>query len=156
MKCTEKVAYLQGLMEGLDLDKNSKEGKLFAAMADVLDDLAHAVSELGEAHNDLCDQVDAIDSDLGDVEEFLFGDEDEEDDEDGCSCGHHHHDDEDEDEEIEGDLYEVECPACGDTICIDESLLEEGSIDCPNCGEHLEFDLDDEADEDAAEEGDKE
>lgn len=150
MKCTEKVAYLQGLMEGLDIGSDTKEGKLFAAIIDVLDDMADAISGISEAHNDLCDQVDAIDSDLGDVEEFLY--DEEEDDEEGCSCGHHHHHHEDEDDfdDIEGDLYEVECPACGDTICIDEGLLEEGSIDCPNCGEHLEFDLDEEEGEQAS------
>ena len=30
MTASEKVAYLKGLAEGLDIDKKSKEGKLFA------------------------------------------------------------------------------------------------------------------------------
>ena len=46
--------------------------------------------------------------------------------------------DEDDDE-----LYEVTCPTCGDTILIDEGMIEEGSINCPNCNELLEFDVDD-------------
>ena len=143
MTVTEKVAYVKGLAEGLGLDDSTKEGKVLKALIDVVDDLAMSVADLEEGYDELCDEVDTLDEDLGAVEEDLYGDE-EDDDECGCGC---------EDEE---GLYEVTCPACGDTICIDESLLEEGSIDCPNCGEHLEFDLDDEADEDAAEEGDKE
>ena len=57
--------------------------------------------------------------------------------------------DEDEDEEYEegfdfGDedstIYEVQC-ICGEVINFDEETLEEGSIICPNCGESLEFDV---------------
>ena len=42
------------------------------------------------------------------------------------------------------DLYEVECPACGEVICIDGCIVDEGEMDCPNCGEHLEFEMDEE------------
>jgi len=71
-------------------------------------------------------------------------DEDEYDDEDDFDW-----DDEDEDEEFEegfdfGDeettIYEVQC-VCGEVINFDEETLEEGSIICPNCGETLEFDV---------------
>ena len=78
---------------------------------------------------ELSAQVDEIDDDLGTVEEDLYGD-------DECDC-------DDEDEDFDDTLYEVECPNCGDVICLDESMLDEGEIDCPNCGEKLEFDLDD-------------
>ena len=40
-------------------------------------------------------------------------------------------------------IYEVTC-ACGEVIAFDEETLEEGSIICENCGEHLEFSFDDE------------
>ena len=39
MEISEKVAYLKGLAEGLNLDTDSKEGKLIAAIIDVLDDM---------------------------------------------------------------------------------------------------------------------
>ena len=45
---------------------------------------------------------------------------------------------------IDEDLYEVECPACGEVICIDGCIVDEGEMDCPNCGEHLEFEMDEE------------
>ena len=47
-------------------------------------------------------------------------------------------DDDDDDE-----LYEITCPTCGDTILLDEGMIEEGSMNCPNCNELLEFDYDD-------------
>ena len=46
------------------------------------------------------------------------------------------------------------CPSCGDTIELNDAMLEEGSIVCPGCGETLEFDFDD--DEEEPEEDDKE
>jgi len=36
----------------------------------------------------------------------------------------------------------VEC-ACGEIINFDEEILEQGSMKCPNCGELLEFSLED-------------
>ena len=47
----------------------------------------------------------------------------------------------------DGDLYEIVCPSCGDSIYLDEGMVDEGEMDCPNCGEHLEFDFDDEEEE---------
>ena len=43
----------------------------------------------------------------------------------------------------------VTCPSCGDTICITEAMLDEGSINCPGCGELLEFDFDCDCDDEA-------
>ena len=48
MNLTEKVAYLKGLMDGMEIDLETKEGKLFAAIADVLEDLALSVSDLDD------------------------------------------------------------------------------------------------------------
>ena len=30
---------------------------------------------------------------------------------------------------------------CGDEICVSEDILIEGGIECPACGENLEFDF---------------
>lgn len=46
--------------------------------------------------------------------------------------------DDDDDE-----LYEVECPTCHKTITLTDSNLDEGTIECPYCGEQLEFDFND-------------
>ena len=34
----------------------------------------------------------------------------------------------------------MKCPGCGEEIVIGESVLEDGSLPCPNCGAELEFD----------------
>lgn len=139
MTLTEKVAYLKGLMDGLELDDSSKESKLIKAIVDVLDDMALTVSDLEDEVADLDEQVELIDEDLDTLEEdyySLFDDEDEEDEDDECDCC--------EDDE----LYEVKCPNCGDLIYLDGEMLDEGSIACPNCKELLEFEVGCDCDDD--------
>ena len=132
MEITEKVAYLKGLAEGMELDTGKKEGKLLAAIIDVLEDIALELVDIQEAQEELGDGLDAVSDDLEDVEDLLYG-EDDEDDEDS----EYELDDLDEDE----DCYATTCPTCEETIYFDESVLEDGEVICPNCGEKLEFDL---------------
>ena len=131
MEITEKVAYLKGLAEGMDLDTDKKVGKLLAAMIDVLDDVALELEDLRDEQGELADGLDVVSDDLEDVEDLVFGEY--EDDEDGDYV----YDDLDENE----DCYATTCPTCEETIYFDESVLEDGEVICPNCGERLEFDL---------------
>lgn len=126
MTLTEKVAYLKGLAEGMDLQPEaSKESKLIAAMMDILEDMALTISDIEDDVDELSDALDVISDDLEDVENIVF-DEDFED------------DDEEEDDE---DFFEVRCPSCNNELIIDEDILAMGEITCPNCGEKLQFDL---------------
>ena len=129
MTLTEKVAYLKGLAEGLELDKNSKEGKIFEAIFDIIEDLALTVTDIDEDLSACEDLVDAIDEDLEELEEYIFEEDFDEFDDDCCCC--------DDDE-----LYEVECPLCGEEILLDCDMLDEEVIECPGCGEKLELDID--------------
>ena len=117
MTITEKVAYVRGLMEGLDLDADKKEVKVLNAVIELLDDMAVTVSELEEGYQDMADQLDEVDADLGDLEEEFYGGCD--DDECDCCCG-----DDDDDEDLEDEMddcyYEVTCPSCQETICLSE------------------------------------
>lgn len=128
MTLTEKVAYLKGLAEGLNLDKDAKETKLFEAMFDILEDMALTVNDIDEDLAAVEELVDCIDEDLDELEDIIYDDED-----DYCDCGCC--DDEEE-------LYEVECPSCGEAIYLDESMFDEEYIECPECGEKLELDID--------------
>ena len=132
MEITEKVAYLKGLAEGMELDTATKEGKLLAAIIDVLDDMALEIEDLKDAQEELGDGLDAVSDDLEDVEDVVFGEDDEDEEED-----EYEYDEPDEDE----DCYATTCPTCEETIYFDESVLEDGQVICPNCGEKLEFDL---------------
>jgi DNA-directed RNA polymerase subunit RPC12/RpoP len=139
MSVTEKIAYLKGLAEGLGVDGKSKEGKLLAAVIDVLDGLTREVSELGENALDLGEEIDVLSTDLSEIEELLFDDEDEDDDEDddACDCDCCRAED-DDDEDFD---YAVACPSCGEDIVLKEADLAAGGIVCPKCGEKLEYDF---------------
>lgn len=141
MEITEKVAYLKGLAEGMELDTEKKEGKLLAAIIDVLDDIALEIADMKADQEELYDGLDAVSDDLEDVEDVIFGEDEDEDEED--------EEDFDEDDE---DCYATTCPTCEETIYFDESVLEDGEVICPNCGEKLEFDLNGLEDEDKPQE----
>ncbi len=130
MTLTEKTAYIKGLMEGLDFKADTPEKKILAAVIDLLDDMALAVTEIEEDIDYLSDYAEELDSDLGDVERDIY----ECDDDDDCDCC-----DCDDDE----DYYEAVCPKCGEIIYLDEDLLQCDDILCPQCGEKLICELDD-------------
>ena len=129
MTISEKVAYLKGLAEGLDLDTSkSKEAKLISVMIGILEEISMSIEDLEENTVALGEELDAVSDDLSDVEKAVF--EDEEDDEDDCCCD-------------DDDFFEVDCPNCGETLVIDESVLEEGVIQCPSCKQKFALDLSD-------------
>ena len=131
MEIMEKVAYLKGLAEGMELDTEKKEGKLLAAIIDVLENVALELEDLWDEQVELADGLDAVSDDLEDVEDVLFDDEDEDD----------YEDEDEEDFDDDEDCYATTCPTCEETIYFDESILEDGEGICPNCGEKLEFDM---------------
>ena len=164
MTIVEKAAYLKGLTEGMGLDPETGEGKLWSVMTELMGDIAHKLEEhengleaQEESLDDIYEQliylqeitlpteelIDDEDDDEDDEEEDelykpslrLFESEDEDEEEDGDVEG------EDEELPYDGVLYDVTCPGCGETITFDEETLDKGSIRCPGCGETLEFDL---------------
>ncbi len=113
---SEKVAYLDGLAEGLSIDE-SKEGKLLRSIIDVLGSIAEQLEEQDEALDDLNDCVE-------DLYETMDGDNKEH--------------DGDEDQEF----FEIVCPSCGETIYFDEDMLDsEDGLICPCCNEPIEINL---------------
>ena len=151
MTIVEKAAYLKGLAEGLGVDPDSREGKLWGALNDLLSDIAHEIEDLQSGALDFADTLDEFGDELGYLEELTCDlDRPEDFVDDGCSgdCDNcafdYFSDEEDEDDEelgYDGVLYDVKCPVCGEEITFDEDTLELGSIECPKCGETLEFDL---------------
>ena len=147
MTISERAAYLKGLMDGLDLDTEKAEGKMIAALVELIGDMAKRMKDIEETTIAISDELDEIEEDLDAIEDFIM-DEDEDDD---WGFDEEEDDDwDDEDEEFDfGDedetIYEVECPVCGEIVNFDVDTLETGSIVCPNCGENLEFDFEDEA-----------
>ena len=160
MTIVEKAAYLKGLCEGLGVDPESRDGKLWGALNDLLSDMAHEIEDLQSGSLDFADTLDEFGDELSYLEDLTCGlDRPEDMDDEFCSgdCGScaldcssdgedesgAGEDEEEDDEELsyDGVLYDVKCPVCGEEITFDEDTLEEGSIVCPKCGETLEFDL---------------
>ena len=133
MTISEKSAYIKGLADGLDYDKESAEGKLITALIDLVGEMAGAIDEIDSSMDEidsdleeLNDYIEEVDSDLGDVEEYLFGDEDDDD----------YYDD---DEECDGhccDFRMMFCPHCNEEIYFDESI-EPSELTCPACGKKV-------------------
>ena len=154
MSMMEKAMYLKGLCDGVDLDKTTKEGKLIAALLDMVTEMAAEMDDMQAEICEVKDYCEELDEDLGTVEEVLLDiDEDDEDYEDedfdedfecdgncaGCDFDCDLDDDDmfDEDEEDDEEYFEVVCPAYGDVINFDSSIDPENLL-CPNCGEKFE------------------
>lgn len=105
----ERVSYLQGLLEGLDISDATKEGKAIEVIAEILEEIAYAISDVVETQEDIQDYISCIDEDLADLEEKVYTDR----------------------------FVEVYCPDCGEVIEVDPSIVADPSIEiiCPECGE---------------------
>lgn len=109
----EKVAYLRGLAEGMELNESSKEGKVLLQIIETLEDFTDAIVELDENQLELTDYVETLDADLEDVEDELF--------------------------EEEMDSLEIQCPKCKEILYIDDEMLDdEEELHCPECNEEVE------------------
>jgi len=136
MSMYEKAAYLKGLADGMKLGENTDADKLLRSIIDIIGDMAEAIDDIDADIDEVIDQLDAVDTDLADLEEYVY--DEGPDYGDGCGCGE--------------ELYEIDCPSCGEVITVDAEILEEGSMECPACGELLEFDFDCDCDECAEDE----
>ena len=116
----ERVSYLKGLAEGMQLDDSTNEGKIIKAMIEVLDDIALTVDDLVEAQQQLEEYVDDIDEDLAEFERILY----------------------DEDYDCDDEtIAEIECPHCHGIFELKEDMIDDDkdSFKCPNCNEGISF-----------------
>ena len=153
MTISEKAAYLKGLMDGLQLDTEKAEGKMISAIVELLGDVTKKLTDVEDTTIAISDELDEIEEDLDAIEDYILEvEEDLEDEDDDYEEDDYDFDDEEDyDEGFDfGDedsiIYEVKC-ACGNIINFDEETLEAGSIVCDECGELLEFSLEDEDEE---------
>ncbi len=139
MTLNERATYIKGLCDGMELDKASKEGKVIAALIELISDMAVTIEDLEDEVCELRDYIEEIDEDLGEVEEVLCEDAYD----DGLECDGNCDDCDEDCDMRDGDdeYFEVECPACGEVICFDESIDPE-ELTCPACGEKFECIID--------------
>ena len=143
---TDRVAFLRGLAEGMQLDESKPESKLMLKMLEVMDEMAKDNDDLHKALDELNEYMESIDEDLSDMEEDIYGDmsdEDEEEEED---------DDEDEEDDEDEKTVEYACPYCGEVMVFDVERFDfDEDYLCPNCHKPL-FPEDAEEDEDSDDE----
>ena len=153
----KRVGYLKGLMEGMDLDVNSANGKLMTGIVELLGELSDRVEAIDDMLDDLNDYVESIDDDLaalegeqGDDDDFHFMDDDEDEDfddafgdgedrlhllrggDDGAAS-------DDEEDAPEGDsaLAGKLCPKCSRMFFTALDDGDEAEYMCPHCGERI-------------------
>lgn len=138
---TNRIAYLRGLAEGMDISEKSAEGKIVLELIDIIDDIAAEFRELHDRVEEAEDYVEALDEDLEDVELYLFEDEERlyktvgdcSDEADDDLAAYYDLDDEEDAFIYEnvGDrhldtTYEFSCPSCHEDILLHEGTDEEG------------------------------
>lgn len=142
MNVSEKVAYIKGLVEGLDLDTNKKEVKVINAMLELLEEMADNMTEIEDAYDELCDRVETLEEDFSDLEDDYYGDYEDIDYDDFDEV-----EDENKNENTE-QFYEVTCPSCNEKINLTEDVVLSGNMSCPSCGEVLELNFSEGSDSD--------
>ena len=140
MSIRNRVTYLKGLAEGLNLGSDTKEEKLLRVVIEVLEEISVELQALAEEVESLDEDVNILVEDMQDLEDMYFDDDEEASESSACcalpplanakSGGSN---------DKKPQFYEVECPSCQSEITIDEDVLRGGSIECPNCGELLEL-----------------
>lgn len=156
----DNIDNIDSRLSEVDEDLDAVESLVFGD--ELFEDYAEDEDEGDDDDDDFIDEYDADDFD--DYEDEAEDDDDFMDDADDAEAAHiplvtpaaaddsltaeDDADDEEDDDDFEDDdeedgeeMYEIECPACHETIYLQESVILEGAVDCPNCGEPLEFDI---------------
>ena len=133
MTISEKVAYIQGLYDGLGLDsEKSGEARILSEMLDVLKEVGLQLDGMDAAMDQFDEELDTLENTVAELEDAVFDDEDEDDGE------FEEYDDTDE------DFFEIPCPSCGEDLIVDDETLAAGVVDCPACGGKFALSFDDE------------
>ena len=77
MTISEKSAYLKGLMDGLNLDTETAEGKMISAIVDLLGDVTKKLTDVEDTTIAISDELDEIEEDLDAIEDFIMDEDDD-------------------------------------------------------------------------------
>ncbi|MFZ5975126.1 MAG: CD1247 N-terminal domain-containing protein [Bacillota bacterium] len=125
---SERISYIRGLAEGMNIESETKEGRFLMALVSVTEEMVEAIDEIEDNNEELLDYIQVLE------EKVSFLDDDLE--------------EYDEDDDEYADLCErflaVECPECGEIVYFDHSMAGSGNeLICPECNTPLP-DIDDE------------
>lgn len=135
MTISEKVAYIQGLYDGLGLDsEKSGEARILSELLDVLKEVGLQLDGMDAAMDQFDEELDALGDTVAELEDAVFDDEGEDDGDFGGDGG------------PEEDFFEIPCPSCGEDLIVDDEALAAGVVDCPACGGKFALSFEDEDD----------
>ena len=120
----EKVAYLRGMAEGMELKAEGRD-KLLLAMIGALEDMASCIDENSESIVEMDDSLDDVYDEIDEVNETI-----------DAMLGVD--DDDDDDYDDDDDFVEFNCPHCGETVVFDQEMIEsENELICPKCNKPI-------------------
>ncbi|MFC4769140.1 CD1247 N-terminal domain-containing protein [Effusibacillus consociatus] len=131
----ERMAYIKGLTSGLDVNRNTPEGRVLLEIIDLMDAVIHSVDRLNIHQEDLEEYVSAIDEDLTDLENDFYGEYDDED-----IDVYEVYEDEDGEQDDDIEYLEMECPNCQETVFVDCTVFDDDDVVevlCPECHETI-------------------
>lgn len=109
---SDRVSYLQGLSEGLNINDGSPQGKVLSGMLSVMEEMSEAIFCIQRELDEFKDYIESIDQDLLNLEEDFSRDQDQ--------------------------VMEFKCPNCGEKLWVesdDEDYDDAMEITCPKCNE---------------------
>jgi len=119
----EKVAYLQGVVQGVQLG-DSKESRVLNEVIETLQVMAEAIDTLQFNQAEVEEYLVSMDEDLAELETDVY------------------------DDELEGadaEFLEMNCPNCSEELYFDQLLLDDDEVTelvCPSCGQVIYEDSD--------------
>lgn len=123
MELSNKAAYIKGLADGGNFDKDTAEGKIIYALLDLVQDMAKTVEGIDDEVDFVNNKLDEHEEIMDLIGEHVFGGDDDFDDE---------------------DTYQTTCPECGSEVYFTEEDLDdinEGLFSCPECGAKIDLDF---------------
>jgi hypothetical protein len=120
----EKLAYLNGLIKGMELKGESNEEKLFLAITGALNEMHEIIESYDDAFDGMAEVISDIEESVYELEDEIFGEEKPDIDDYGS---------------LDEDIYDITCSGCDNIITVDYDALDDGSVTCPACGELIEF-----------------
>ncbi len=155
----EKLSYLKGVIDGMNLSEKTSEGKLFLGIIDVLSALSSEKEQLESRVDKLGEYVDDLDESLSDLSDTVYESDDDTDnydsndsdddfdrddnDDTDDNFDRDDNDDTDDDEFDDSDngvtYYSAVCPYCHSYVTLTGDLLPEKGegFECPACGKLL-------------------
>lgn len=158
MDLKEKAAYLNGLLEGSNLDFKDEKNKIIKSILGLIQEIAEKVEELDNVCCENSELIDEIDEDLAEIEKNFYKNVDynKKNNEKECDCNRKNKQknsflETDEESNFKNDeyfnkqeKYEISCPNCRRVLEVEEEIFDEDEIFCPECGEKITFDFKDE------------